>query len=584
MNTNIFLHNLAILAKNPPQTLQVDADGMTLTPIKAKTATSALDVFKLVEETQRFASWLMRPVWHKGSERPEQGKESESAQEVFKVIEEMRQFATHLKRPVWIKVSEKREEGKETEFAGLTPEQIFNRILGPEKPLLSESELEKHQTISVKLQDSKDEKGDPIEFTCDRDLLSQHSSLIKDITEFGAPMQEGAIQLVGVKAKTFSKMLEFLNGAELNEYDLTRLQELFALGSQLGYNALMDEVALKLTRPIIHPEWLTSLPPELLHRMVSFLESYHAKEWLEAVTEGVTRIDRRLEKINADLLGTPEEKKVELSEEVHRLEDVKLILKRSVIDLINDKEVPFNHFVHGIESKDWIPKLLSIINLDPKRLHYADFRGASYRAMSEEEFLTIMHSCPNLQHLFVPRAKITDAAFAQLKGMPLSRMEFEACGELRNLADIEGMPLKSIAFHACGNLTDAAVACFRGMPLTSVEFSYCSKLTDAALACFQGMPLTNIGVVSGDKITNAGVAYLKGLPLKSVKFNRCGNLTNEALANLSGMSLTSVNFSRCFLLTNAALTYLEGMPLTEATFVGCDKITQEKIGDLPIEH
>ena len=210
MNTHIFIHNLALLAHHSPPTLQVKADGMTLTPIEAKTA------------------------------RCRRG--------VFQVVEEMRQFAIHLKRPVWIKMGERRQEGKEPEIIGLTPEQIFNRILRPDAPPPTESELEKHQTITVTLQDEKDEAGNPIEIKCDHDLLSQHCNLIRDMSEFGALIQEGAIQLVGVKSKTFSKMLEFLNGAELDETDPTRLQELFALGSQLGYNALMDEVAVKLAR------------------------------------------------------------------------------------------------------------------------------------------------------------------------------------------------------------------------------------------------------------------------------------------------------------------------------------------------
>ena len=134
---------------------------------------------------------------------------------------------------------------------------------------------------------------------------------------------------------------------------------------------------------------------------------------------------------------------------MHRLEDVKLILKRSMIDLINDKEVPFKHFVHGIGSKEWIPRLLSIINLDPKRLHYADLKGASYRAMSEEEFLTIMQSCPNLQHLLCTRAKITDAAFAQLKGKPLNSMEFGNATSLEILLMWRGCHLTSVAIWTC---------------------------------------------------------------------------------------------------------------------------------------
>ena len=91
-----------------------------------------------------------------------------------------------------------------------------------------------------------------IEMKCDRDLLSQHCSLIKDMSEFEAPQQEGNIELksgiplVGVKSNTFSEMLKYLNGDELDETDPSKLQELFALGSQLGYNALMDEVAAKL--------------------------------------------------------------------------------------------------------------------------------------------------------------------------------------------------------------------------------------------------------------------------------------------------------------------------------------------------
>ena len=59
----------------------------------------------------------------------------------------MRQFATHLKRPVWIKMGERQADSQKTEIVGLTPEQIFSRILRPDAPPLTESELEKHKTI-----------------------------------------------------------------------------------------------------------------------------------------------------------------------------------------------------------------------------------------------------------------------------------------------------------------------------------------------------------------------------------------------------------------------------------------------------
>ena len=110
------------------------------------------------------------------------------------------------------------------------------------------------------------------------------------------------------------------------------------------------------------------LTPELLHRAVSCLEEY-AKKWLAAVNEGLAQIDQQLAKINADLPIASEEKKSDLLEELHRLEDAKVNLKRSMIDMINQKQVPFRKSFRQEIRKTSYPKAL--IHYQPRPQAFA---------------------------------------------------------------------------------------------------------------------------------------------------------------------------------------------------------------------
>ena len=506
MNTNVLINNLTLLATNSPQDLRVDADGVTLRRGESKSATSAKDVSQIVKQ--------------------------------------MREYAEKVTHPIFIKLAEKVTGGKTTEILGLKPEQIFDRILRPDSAPLTENDWEKHKTISITIQDDKGERV----FECDRELLCEHLTYFRDaMSEWGIASLETKFE--GFKSETFSKMLEFLNGSELDETDPIKLQEFFDLASQMGYTALMDHVAAKLA-PIMkqadQTKLLISLAPELLDRAVTFLERQDAKQWLAAINKAIPEIDQLLEKIVEELkTNTDEEKKRDLEYESHRLKEAKLHLKRSMINLINEKQVPFNELLPGIvkedEIKERVQQIQSIINLNPEGLRYADLRFEDVSTegtglqLNDAEFESLVKSCHQLTHLFVSSVKLTDAALAHLQGMPLTCANFRDCIELTDagLAHFKGMALKSVDFGFCMNLTDACLAHFIGMPLDTIDFSFCWRLTDAGLAHFKGMKLKIIKIEGCRPVTEAGLIHFKGMPLEQPIFLNYKYYTKEYIDNLS---------------------------------------------------
>ena len=248
-------------------------------------------------------------------------------------------------------------------------------------------------------------------------------------------------------------MLEFLNGSELDETDPIKLQEFFDLASQMGYTALMDHVAAKLA-PIMkqadQTKLLISLAPELLDSAVTFLERQDAKQWLAAINKAVPEIDQQLEKIVEELkTNTDEEKKRDLEYESYRLKEAKLHLKHSMIDLINEKQVPFNELLPGDVYKinERVQQIQSIIKLNAEGLRYADLRFERRELqLDNAEFESLVKSCHQLTHLFVSSRELTDAALVHLQGKPLTCVDFGGCWEL----------------------TDAGLENFKGMLLTNV--------------------------------------------------------------------------------------------------------------------
>ena len=509
-NISIFIHNMGLLAQYSPQNLQVEADGVTLEPIESKIATNV--------------------------------------KEVFNVLREMRYYALSCRRPVWIKLGERQQQDNQTEFIGLKSDQFFNQILNP-NATFADSDLETHRTILLKLQD---EQGNEVGMKADRDLLSQHCELVKGLEEWNRQrgewsttleQTEAPFDLQGVKVSTYLKMLEYLNSdLRLEENDPAKLQDLYRLASLLDCNALLDRVAAELSKVIKQPdqtELVISLPPELLHQAVLFLvpdpyeDTKDAKQWRVTIQKCIVQIDQQLNDFKVAWPHSTADKKVDLEEERHRLEDAKINLKRSMIDLINAKHLSLNEvFPESEKSIPLMTKLQSFINLDPDRLHYV---GLSYLdEIDDEKFARLMQGCPNLTHLYARELSITDAALAHLHEKPLlTSVSLRDCGKLteKALAHLKGMPLTSVSFRVFHNLPDEALENLKGMPLTNAEFFDCG-LTDKALENLKGMALTSIDIRYNKNLTNKALEILKEMPLKSIFLEGCYNIKKEAINDL----------------------------------------------------
>jgi len=164
--------------------------------------------------------------------------------------------------------------------------------------------------------------------------------------------------------------------------------------------------------------------------------------------------------------------------------------------------------LHELGLNDY-PKLKDFIQRHGDQLKCLNLK--EYNNIDNDQLKELIILCPNLSHLFINSHKIDDSALSNLKGMPLTSVDFSGCGNLTDdaLAHLEGMKLTSVAFSECGNLTDDALAHLEGMPLTSVNFSDCWHLTDAALVHLEGMKLTSVAFGGCKNLTDAALNALK---------------------------------------------------------------------------
>ena len=157
-----------------------------------------------------------------------------------------------------------------------------------------------------------------------------------------------------------------------------------------------------------------------------------------------------------------------------------------------------------------------------------------------------------------------------LKGMPLTSLNLDRCGQVTDLSPLKGMPLTSLNLWGC---SQADITPLKGMPLTSLNLGG-TKVID--LSPLKGMPLTSLSLYGCNQVSD--LSPLKGMPLTSLSLAHCGQVTD--LSPLKGMPLASLDLGHCGKITD--LSPLEAMELKYMLLHGTLVTDISALSDMPL--
>lgn len=101
-------------------------------------------------------------------------------------------------------------------------------------------------------------------------------------------------------------------------------------------------------------------------------------------------------------------------------------------------------------------------------------------------------------------------------------------------------------------LTDADLANLRGLPLTRLDLAECHRLTAWGLRNLHGMPLIQLSMYALDRVQYPGLECLRGMSLRDLDLYRCRGLSGadcleplQALRLLPAGARSTEGSSRC---------------------------------------